>query len=156
QLAPGSGPGTSRLTVIGEDASVLLDQEERSIEHPAQDETIIANKLILSYASYGLTPMVIAPVPLDPPLPTERIPCQQATDFEYLQQMAGRYGYVFFVRPGPVPMMSTAYWGPPPRVGGLQKALSVNLGAETNVETIDFAADSRAPVLLEGQVQDQL
>jgi hypothetical protein len=156
ELSPGAGPGTSTLTVIGEDASVLLDQEEKSAEHPAQDETIIANKIILSYAQYGLIPTVIPPVPIDPPLPTERIPSQQGTDYAYLQQMAARYGYVFFVAPGPAPLTSTAYWGPPPRIGVPQKALSVNLGAETNVNQISFATNSRAPVLLTGKVQDRL
>lgn len=156
ELSPGTSPGSSTLTVIGEDASVMLDQEEKSAEHPAQDETIIANKLILSYAQYGLIPMVIPPLAIDPPVPTDRIPSQQNTDYEYLQRMAGRYGYVFFVTPGPVPMTSTAYWGPPPRLSVPQKALSVNLGAETNVSQISFRANSQAPVLLDGHVQDRL
>jgi hypothetical protein len=156
QLSPGASPGTSRLTVIGEDASVMLDQEEKSAEHPAQDETIIANKLILSYARYGLIPTVIPPLAIDPPVPTDRIPSQQATDYEYLRQMAARFGYVFFITPGPVPLTSTAYWGPPPRLSVPQKALSVNLGAETNVDQIDFSSNSQAPVLLDGQVQDRL
>lgn len=156
QLSPGSGPGTSTLTVIGEDASVMLDQEEKSAEHPAQDETIIANKLILSYAQYGLIPVVIPPLAIDPPVPVERIPSQQVTDYAYLQQMAGRHGYVFFITPGPVPLTSTAYWGPPPRLSVPQKALSVNLGAETNVAQVSFSTNSQAPTLMEGQVQDRL
>ncbi|HEY2290602.1 MAG TPA: hypothetical protein VGM86_07860 [Thermoanaerobaculia bacterium] len=156
ELSPGAGPGTSTLTVIGEDASVMLDQEEKSAEHPAQDETIIANKLILSYAQYGLIPVVIPPLAIDPPVPVERIPSQQATDYAYLNQMAARHGYVFFISPGPVPATSTAYWGPPPRLSVPQKALSVNLGAETNVEQISFAANSQAPTMVEGQVQDRL
>jgi len=143
ELSPGAGPGTSTLTVIGEDASVILDQEKKSAEHPMQDETIIAYKLILSYAQYGLVPAVIPPIPVDPPLLTERIPSQQGTDLAYLKQMAARYGYVFFITPGPVPMTSTAYWGPPPRLGVPQKALSVNLGAETNVDQITGRVQDR-------------
>jgi hypothetical protein len=156
QLSPGASPGTSRLTVMGEDASVMLDLKETPAEHPAQDETIIANKIILSYAQYGLIPLVIPPLVIDPPVPTDRIPSQQVTDFAYLQQMAGRYGYVFFITPGPVPLTSTAYWGPPPRLSVPQKALSVNLGAETNVDQISFSTDSQATVMMDGQVQDRL
>jgi hypothetical protein len=156
QLSPGSGPGTSTLTVIGEDASVMLDLKETPAEHPAQDETIIANKIILSYAQYGLIPMVIPPLVIDPPVPTDRIPSQQVTDYAYLQQMAERYGYVFFITPGPVPLTSTAYWGPPPRLSVPQKALSVNLGAETNVDQISFSTNSQATVMMDGQVQDRL
>jgi hypothetical protein len=155
-LSPGSSPGTSTLTVKGEDAGVMLDQDEKSAEHPAQDETIIANKIILSYAQYGLIPLVIPPLIIDPPVPVERIPGQQHTDYEYLTKMAKRHGHVFFITPGPAPMMSTAYWGPPPRISVPQKALSVDMGAETNVEQISFSSNARAPVLMEGRVQDRL
>ena len=34
----------------------MMDREERSAEHPAQNETLIALKLIVSYAQYGLIP----------------------------------------------------------------------------------------------------
>lgn len=156
ELAPGSSPGTSTLTVTGEDVGVMLDQDEKSAEHPAQDETIIANKIILSYAQHGLLPLVIPPLSIDPPMPVERVPVQQGTDYHYLKQMAGRHGYVFFVTPGPAPMTSVAYWGPPPRLSVPQRALSVSLGAETNVEQVNFSSNARAPVLVEGQVQDRL
>ncbi|HHY56469.1 MAG TPA: hypothetical protein GYA08_13665, partial [Chloroflexi bacterium] len=35
QLNPGSEPGTGQLTVTGEDVSVMMDLEEKSVEHPA-------------------------------------------------------------------------------------------------------------------------
>src|SRR5262245_6373412 len=41
QLAPGKQPGAGTLTITGEDVSVMMDMEEKSAEHPAQDETII-------------------------------------------------------------------------------------------------------------------
>ena len=69
QLSPGSEPGSGTLTVTGEDVSVMMDREEKNVEHPAQDETIIALKIIASYAQYGLIPMVIPPLgdrPTDP------------------------------------------------------------------------------------------
>src|SRR5690606_24775253 len=82
QLAAGGAPGTTTLTLTGEDVSVMMDLEERSAEHPAQPEIAIALKIIASYAQYGLIPMVIPPPTLDVPLPTERIPVQQGTDLE--------------------------------------------------------------------------
>jgi hypothetical protein len=154
ELSPGSTPGTSTLTVTGEDAGVILDQDEKSEPHPAQNEVLIANKIILSYRRYGLLPVVIPPATLDFPVPVERVPTQQGTDYDYLKQIAKRYGYVFFVRPGPAPMTSTAYWGPPPQFGVPQRALSVNLGVETNVESLQFGSNARAPVLMEGHLQD--
>lgn len=155
QFSPSNQPGESKLTITGEDVSVAMDAEERSVEHPAQDEYIIAKKIILSYAQYGLIPKVIPPAVIDPPIPIERTPVQQGTDLEYLGEMAARHGYVFYIIPGPVPMTNTAYWGPPERVGIPQRALSLNLGADTNVESINFQNDSRAPTFVSGVVQDR-
>jgi hypothetical protein len=155
QLSPGNEPGSSTLTITGEDVSVMMDMEEKSVEHPAQDETTIALKLIATYAQYGLTPMVIPPMMIDPPSPTERIPVQQGTDLQYLQAMAQRHAYVFYVTPGPAPFVNTAYWGPPIRVGLPQRALSANLGPETNVESINFQYNGMGPTTVSGKVQDR-
>ncbi len=155
QLSPGQQPGTSTLTVTGEDVSVMMDLEEKSEEHPAQPELVIALKIIASYAQYGLIPMTIPPPSVDVPLPIERIPTQQGTDLEYLQEMAERFAYVFYVSPGPAPLTNTAYWGPPVRLGVPQKALSSNLGPYTNVNSIDFAYDGLAPTTVSGSVQDR-
>jgi len=156
QLSPSNDPGGSKLIVTGEDVSVMMDLEEKSAEHPAQDETVIALKIIASYARYGLIPMVIPPAMVDPPLPIERVPVQQETDLQYLTTMAQRHGYVFYIKPGPLPLTNTAYWGPPVRVGLPQKALSINMGPQTNVTSLDFQYDGLAPTLVAGRVQDRL
>ena len=155
QFTPSNEPGRSTLTVTGEDVSMMLDQEEKSAEHPAQDETIIALKIIAGYARYGLIPLVIPPLAIDLPIPIERIPVQQGTDLQYLRQMAARHAYVFYITPGPAPFTNTAYWGPPVRVGLPQRALSVNLGGETNVERIDFRYNALGPTTVSGRVQDR-
>jgi hypothetical protein len=156
QLSPGERPGTSTMTVTGEDVSLMMDMEEKVVEHPAQPEMVIALKLIGSYAQLGLIPSVLPPPSIDVPLPTERVPVQQGTDLEYLQEMAARFGYVFYVSPGPVPLTNTAYWGPPVRVGVPQRALSVNMGPHTNVTgNIDFAYDGLAPAFVSGHVRDR-
>jgi hypothetical protein len=155
QFSPSNQPGESTLTVTGEDVSVMMDLEEKSVEHPAQPEAIIALKLIAAYAQYGMIPRVIPPPSIDVPLPTERIPVQQGTDLEYLQQMAARFGYVFYVTPGPAPLTNTAHWGPPVRVGVPQKAISVNMGPNTNAEISNSRYDSLAPTFVTGQVQDR-
>jgi hypothetical protein len=155
QLSPGGQSGSSTLTITGEDVSVMMDMEEKSVEHPAQDETIIANILILGYAQYGLIPLVIPPLMIDPPIPIERIPVQQGTDLQYLKEMADRHGYVFYVSPGPAPLVNTAYWGPPKRLDVPQRALSVDMGSETNVDSINFQNNALAPTLVSGQIQDR-
>jgi hypothetical protein len=155
QFSPGNEPGASRLTVTGEDVSVMMDIEEKDAEHPAQDESMIASTIIMSYAQYGLTPVVIPPATMDTPVPTDRTPVQQGTDLQYLQEIAGRHGYVFYVTPGPVPGQNTAYWGPPIRSGTLQKALSVNMGPNTNVKNINFTYNALRPTRQSGSVQDR-
>jgi hypothetical protein len=149
-------PAKSTLAITGEDVSVMMDLTEKSAEHPALDETLIATKIILSYAQYGLIPNVIPPPIPDPPLPIERTPVQQGTDLAYLKAMAQRFGYVFYVKPGPVPLTNTAYWGPPERLGLPQPALSVNMGNQTNVESLTFRNDALVPTLVQGLVQDRL
>jgi hypothetical protein len=149
-------PAKSILTVTGEDVSVMMDLTEKSAEHPALDETLIATKIIASYAQYGLVPQVIPPPIPDPPLPIERTPVQQGTDLAYLKAIAERFGYVFYIKPGPAPMTNTAYWGPPERIGLPQPALSVNMAHQTNVESLTFKNDALVPTLVQGLVQDRL
>jgi hypothetical protein len=155
QLSPGNGSGNSTLTITGEDVSIMMDMEEKSVEHPAQNETVIANKIIASYPTYGLIPNVIPPTAMDIPLPIERTPVQQGTDLQFLQEMAQRYGYVFYVTPGPAPLSNMAYWGPPVRIGLPQKALSVNMGQDSNVHSINFQYDAMAPETISSSLQDR-
>jgi hypothetical protein len=155
QFNPGSQPGSSTFTITGEDVSVMMDRHEKNVEHPAQNEFVIALKIIASYAQYGLIPMLIPPPTLDVPLPTDRIPVQQATDLQYLLEMAQRFDYVFYVIPGPAPGVNKAYWGPPLRVGLPQKALTFNMGPSSNVSQLDIQNNANAPTAVSGNVQDR-
>ncbi|MCP3137407.1 hypothetical protein [Pyxidicoccus xibeiensis] len=155
QFSPSDQPGESRLTLTGEDLSVLMDLEDKRVEHPAQDETLIAFKLIGSYAHHGLIPLVTPPLVIDPPLPIERTPVQTETDLAFLQRLAARHGYVFYLSPGPAPMTSVAWWGPPKRFDVPQPALSVNMGMATNVSSIQFQYNALAQSTYSGQVRDR-
>jgi hypothetical protein len=156
ELTPGDQPGSSSLTVTGRDISVMMGLEEKSAEHPAMPELAIANLILLNYAQLGVLPMVIPPPVIDPPIPIERVPVQQGTDLEYLQQLAARFGYVFYVIPGPAPLVNRAYWGPPVRLGVPQPALTANSGSATNVIQVSFRSDALAPTRVVGSVQDRL
>ena len=154
QLLPHNDAGESILIVTGEDVSVMMDLEEKIVEHPAQNETAIARKIIGNYTKYGLVPKLIAPPTNQPPSRTERVPIQHGTDLEYLQKMAQRHAYVFYITPGPSPKTNTAYWGPPNRKAPPQPALSVNMGMDTNVTSIEFQYNALAATLVAGQLQD--
>ena len=155
QLTPGKDKDPSKLTITGEDVSVMMDREEKNVEHPAQPDPVIAAKIIGSYARFGLLPVIIPPPSLDVPTPLERIPVQQGTDLAYLQELAKRYAFVFYVEPGPASGMNTAYWGPPHRPGVPQSALSINLGQNSNVTSIDFQQNALDPTTVQGSVQDR-
>ncbi len=154
ELMPGDLPGNGTLTIMGEDVSVMMDLEEKNAEHPSQAENTIATQLIGSYPAYGLTPQVTTPPVVDTPATTERVPVQRGTDLAYLNQMAARFGFVCYVIPGPAQMTNTVYWGPPVRSGPPQRALTVDMGVETNVEQISFRANGLAPTKVSGVVQD--
>ena len=156
QFAPGNQPGAATLTLTGRGRERDDGPGEEARRAPGQSESLIALKLIGTYGQYGLIPMVIPPVSIDQPLPTERTPVQQDTDLEYLKKMAKRFGYVFYVEPGPAPGMNFAYWGPPKRSGFPQRALSVNVGPETNVESVSFSNNAMAPTIVKDEVLDRL
>ena len=155
QLSPGTDPGTATLTLTGEDVSIMMDLEEKKAEHPAQPEAVIATVLLMQYMQYLLLPPLVIPAPsLDVPSPMARIPAQHGTDLRYLNELAARFGYVFYVSPGPLPGQNKAYWGPPVRAGIPQPALSVNMGPQTNVSSISFSYDALAPTTVIDVVQD--
>jgi hypothetical protein len=155
QMQPGSEPGTSTLTITGDDVSLMMDREERSVEHIGQPDMLIVTKIILNYAQYGLIPKIIPPLSIDQPIPIERTPVQRGTDLEYLNILAERYGYVFYIIPGPVPLTNTAYWGPPVRIGVPQSALTFNMGPQSNVSSVNFQYNALDPVIVSGNVTDR-
>jgi hypothetical protein len=80
---------------------------------------------------------------------------QQATDLEYLKAIGERFGHVFYVEAGPVPGLNTAYWGPPKRISVPQRALTVSMGSQTNVESINFTYNGLAPTIVDDEIQDK-
>ncbi len=145
QLAPSNEPGASTLTITGEDVSVMMDMEEQPRQFPALPDFAIVNKIILEYKQFGLIPVALPTI--DVPLPTERVPQQPSnyTDRGYLQELARRYGFLFYVTPGPAIGFNTVHWGPPERLAVPQSALSVNMGPSTNVESVNFRYNALAP-----------
>jgi hypothetical protein len=154
QVVPGTEPGTGTLTLTGEDVSVMMDLEKRREEHRAQDDLMIAVNIINRYRRYGLVAMAALPPVSERPLPVERVPTQQDTDRGYLKTLGERYGFTFFVIPGPAPLSNIGYWGPPRRGDTQQRALSVNMGPDTNVDAIEFQYNALAPTAVSDTIQD--
>jgi hypothetical protein len=155
QHTPSSAAGATSITVTGEDLSVLMDLTQKRTPWPAVPEMAIALAIVGSYAHLGLIPDIRPATSTDLPLPIQRTPVQVGTDLAYLNEMASRFAFVFYVEPGPVPMVNTAYWGPPKRIGIPQSALSVNLGSRTNVDSIGFSYNALAPNTVAFRIQDR-
>jgi hypothetical protein len=145
ELQPSSDPGKSTLTITGEDLSIAMDVVELTIPYPAMEETAIVNLVLARYAFLGIVPLVIPPIIPIVRTPTNAWQTQTAsTDRAYVNSLARQCGYVFFVRPGPLPGMSTAYFGPDVNLPIPQPALSINMDAHTNVDSLSFSLDGLA------------
>jgi hypothetical protein len=145
ELAPSSDPGQSTLTITGEDLSVLMDVVEMPfMRFPAMPVIARIYLILAKYLAFGVVPLAIPPFINVVPIPTEEIPAQEGTDLEYIKKLASQHGYVFYVEPGPLPGQSIAYWGPDIRIPIPQPALSINMDAHTNVESMSFTLDGLA------------
>lgn len=153
ELTPGTSPNSSTLTVTGEDISVKMNLFELSLEYPAMGDFLIAEVVLAKYLLLGVIPEVIPT--LTDIIPFEYVPQQNCTDLCYLQQLAQRNGYVFYIKPSDN-LTNYAYWGPPVRSGQPQPALTVDSGPLTNVNSLSFAYDALAPTLVYGLVLETM
>lgn len=154
QVQSGNEPGTSTLTITGEDVSVMMDREESTVEHIGQSEPIIATMIIKNYAQYGLIPTVIPPPTVETKNPAEITPVQRGTDLAHLQSMARCHGFVFYIIPGPALFDNMAYWGPPVREGMPQRPLTFNMGPDSNVTSLNFQYNALSPFMVSGNMMD--
>jgi hypothetical protein len=145
ELQPSNEPGQSTLTITGEDLSVAMDMVEKVMLFPGMTDDVKARVILAPYAALGVVPFVIPPIIPTVKSPTDTIESQaNTTDLAYIKSLASRNGYVFYIEPGPLPGQSTAYFGPDISVPAPQRALSVNMDAHTNVESLSFSLDGMA------------
>src|SRR5262249_39002871 len=142
ELRSDGGP-TSTLTVKGKDLTALMDIIQLDgLPYPAMPPALRVLAAVSKYAAFGVIPLVIPSVLEDVPIPIERIPRHQGTDYAYIKAPADEVGYVFYIDPGPAPGVSRAYWGPEIKVGAPQPALDLSLdGPHNNVKSLTFTFD---------------
>ncbi len=147
-LVAATEPGSAKLTVTGEDLSAYMDIVELTgIPYPAMPVFAQIMLILAKYAVLGVVPMVIPPIAEDFLSPTTGWKSHQGTDLAYIEGHAKKAGYVFAVQPGPTPGVSTAYFGPPVRIGTPQPALSIDFDRATNVEGLSFSFDANNAIL---------
>jgi hypothetical protein len=155
-LSSSDTPGGSTLTLTGEDLSVLMSLDSKDVCYPGLSVEGRVAVICAQYAAYGIVPAVVPPLLTDVSNPIDQIPVQSGTDLDHLRALADAAGYVFYIDPGPQVSRSVAYWGPEVRVGLPQPALSVNMDAASNVESLSFGFDglSRAQLTINIPVPD--
>lgn len=144
EVQPGDRPGESTITLTGEDLSVLMDVVELRLPYPAMPDAARVAVILARYAAFGVVPVIVPPPVINADTPTERFDMQNGTDRAYLRELAGQSGYVFFIEPGLVPGQTFGYFGPDYRLPIPQRALTVDMDSETNVEQLSFSLDGLA------------
>jgi hypothetical protein len=144
-IQPGASSSDSKLTITGVDLTALMDFIELDgVPYPAMPVAARVELILLKYVLFGIVPLVIPPLLIDVPIPTDIIPRQAGSDYKYIKQLADDVGYIFYITPGPVPGVNTAYFGPEIKVGVPQSALNINMDAHTNVESLSFSFNSES------------
>lgn len=148
QVKIGAGAG-GQLTITGRDVSSQLELEEKNAGFDNQPDSVIAARIIAGYAQYGLIPAVTPTT--DVPIQVDRVPSQQETDLAFLRRIAERNGFVFYIEPVTFGV-NKAYWGPENRLGLPQPALTRDMGAATNLRSLDFSHDALVPTAPSGVI----
>jgi hypothetical protein len=157
EMSPSSEIGQSKLTITGEDLSVLMDVIDlKGRPFPALDDTLQMLTVLAPYAALGIVPIIVPSLFVDPMLPTEGWDSQDSTDLDHIKKLADRNGYVFYVEPGPLPGQSLAYFGPNIRLPIPQSALNVNMDADTNVESLSFSLNGLAKEIMIVTIYDPI
>ena len=156
QVQTGQDGNSGTINVTGEDLSKVMDNQEfPGLPFPAMPIAARVALICAKYAAFGIIPMPIPEVFLDIPIPIDKIPSQEGTDLQYIQKLAKDVGHVFYIEPGPTPGTNIAYFGPEIKVGIPQPALSIDMGAHTNVESLNFSFDPGKGVLPIVYIQNQ-
>jgi hypothetical protein len=144
ELQTSNEPGQSTLTITGEDLSLAMDLVEFVVPYPAMPAVAKVQTILAKYAFLGIRPLVIPPIIPVVSAVTDGWETQRSTDRDYVKSLASECGYIFFIRPGPLPLQSIAYFGPDVNLPVPQPALTINLDAHTNVESLSFSLDGTA------------
>lgn len=144
-FAPSNEVGQSTLSIKGQDLSVAMGLVALTIPYPGFPDIAKIYSILARYAFLGIVPLVIPPIIPKIKTPIQGHDTQSATtDLDYIKGLASQVGYVFYVMPGPLPGQSTAYFGPDISLPVPQGALSVNMDAHTNVDSLSFSLNGEA------------
>jgi hypothetical protein len=147
-VSPGADASHDVLNITGVDLTAVMNWIDFSgIPYPAMPIEARVAVILAKYAIFGVIPMIIPTILFEAPIPTEKIPKQKGKDLAYINKLAEEVGYIFYIEPGPAPGLNTAYFGPEIKIGIPQPALSINMDAHTNIESLAFELDTEEKTL---------
>jgi hypothetical protein len=157
EVAPSNEAGQSTITLTGEDLTVLMDVIQFPLlRYPGMPILARVNLIVAKYAMFGIAPVVIPPLFDDVPIPTDKIPSQTGSDLAYIRKLAQQVGYIYYLQPGPAPGSSIFYFGPDISIPIPQPALTINMDANTNVESLSFSLDGLAKKIVIMTIMDPI
>lgn len=134
------GVAESTVRVWGQDASVLMNREERVRPFPDMSDSDVATSI---FGEYGFIPDVEASPTRH--LETRHLLMQRATDIRFLRMLARRNGFVCYVRCEAQPGVITGHFHRPRVSGDAAAVVQLNAGEETNVDTLELEWDTARP-----------
>jgi hypothetical protein len=147
-VVPSDEAGKSVLSIKGEDLTRMMDLIDFGglIPYPALPDFARVALMVAKYIPlYQTVPLVIPSILFDIDNPLDAIPWQSGTDLEYINMLAERVGYTFYLQPGPTPGMSIAYWGPKLQANipflPTPTPFAIDWDGRSNVESLQFSFD---------------
>lgn len=144
-----SGIRSSTLEVYGQDASWLMNLEEKTREWANVTDGIAANTI---FGEYGFTP---APTNVDEDSGTytedTHTLMQRGTDHDFLRTLARRAGRLFRVVGGPTPGVPVGVFAKPDADAESIATLSLNDPEAPNIRALDFEWDVMRPTAVQAQ-----
>jgi len=135
-----NSPGQSVLNVVAMDPTVLMNLDETVRAWPNMADSDIAEIL---FKEHGFTPDID---PTQPPRQeVDYTTMQRGTDIQFLQQLAARNGYEFYVESSPRSGEPEGHFHRPRLETTPQGVLSINMGVATNVDSFNARFDMLSP-----------
>jgi hypothetical protein len=153
QLSASNSAGRSSFTVTGEDLSVMMNMVEEGHTYPNQDHKTIVEGILKKYKTYGLTADTTTPANAGTLSKDERVLFKPGTDLQYIRHLAGLHDFTFFIKPTDTIAQNIAFWGPLDLKATPQTPLSVNMGPQTNISSINFQHEPLKPYTVKGSIE---
>ncbi len=135
-----ASPNSSKLVLVVQDDSVLLNQEEQVTVFEDKTPDEIARTL---FQQHGLNPETDATAISSGGL--TRYNVQRGTAMQLLRELARRYGMFVYVKPGDSPGSSTGVFKRPPFANGDFPQLLL-MGADRNINSFSAQFDGLRPL----------